>query len=953
MSTVDSFGAKSTLKVGDADYEIFRIDTVAGYEKLPYSLKILLENLLRTEDGANVTKAQIEALGGWNPDAEPDTEIQFTPARVVMQDFTGVPCIVDLATMREAVTALGGDPNKINPLSPAEMVIDHSVIADLFGREDALERNVEIEYERNGERYQFLRWGQTAFDDFKVVPPGTGIVHQVNIEHLAKVVYDRKVDGVLRAYPDTCVGTDSHTTMVNGLGVLGWGVGGIEAEAAMLGQPVSMLIPRVVGFKLTGEIPAGVTATDVVLTITDMLRKHGVVGKFVEFYGEGVAQVPLANRATIGNMSPEFGSTAAMFPVDDVTLDYLRLTGRDEQTVALVEAYAKEQSLWHDPSRELVFSEYMELDLSTVVPSIAGPKRPQDRILLSEAKEQFQKDILNYAQPTEEDSVELEGTFPASDPGVAPGQDHEHISEDGVSHQHEREHPVVLTSGDRHAASKPVRVTTPDGEAYLLDNGAVTLAAITSCTNTSNPSVMIAAGLLAKKAVDKGLKRKPWVKTTLGPGSKVVTDYYEKSGLDKALEGLDFYTVGYGCTICIGNSGPLIDEVSAAINENDLAVTAVLSGNRNFEGRISPDVKMNYLASPPLVVAYALAGSMNFDFETDPLGKDSQGNDVFLKDIWPSPEEVQEVIDNSISREQFIKQYATVFDGDERWRNLPTPTGPVFEWDENSTYVRKAPYFDGMGLEPEPITDITGARVMATLGDSVTTDHISPAGNIKAGTPAAQYLTEHGVAQKDFNSYGSRRGNHEVMIRGTFANIRLKNEMVAAVNDGQIVEGGYTRDFTLEGGPQSYIYDACMNYQAQGTPLVVFGGKEYGSGSSRDWAAKGTRLLGVKAVITESFERIHRSNLIGMGVVPLQFPEGESWKSLGLDGTEIVSIEGLEQLNEGVTPKTVKVTAEPSEFSPEGKETIVFDAKVRIDTPGEADYYRNGGILQYVLRSLV
>jgi len=953
VSTVDSFGAKSTLTVGDADYEIFRIDTVAGYEKLPYSLKILLENLLRTEDGANVTKAQIEALGGWNPDAEPDTEIQFTPARVVMQDFTGVPCIVDLATMREAVTALGGDPNKINPLSPAEMVIDHSVIADLFGREDALERNVEIEYERNGERYQFLRWGQTAFDDFKVVPPGTGIVHQVNIEHVAKVVYDRKVDGVLRAYPDTCVGTDSHTTMVNGLGVLGWGVGGIEAEAAMLGQPVSMLIPRVVGFKLTGEIPAGVTATDVVLTITDMLRKHGVVGKFVEFYGEGVAQVPLANRATIGNMSPEFGSTAAMFPVDDVTLDYLRLTGRDEQTVALVEAYAKEQSLWHDPSRELVFSEYMELDLSTVVPSIAGPKRPQDRILLSEAKQQFQRDILNYAQPTEEDSVELEGTFPASDPGVAPGQDHEHISEDGVSHQHEHEHPVVLTSGDRHAASKPVRVTTPDGEAYLLDNGAVTLAAITSCTNTSNPSVMIAAGLLAKKAVDKGLKRKPWVKTTLGPGSKVVTDYYEKSGLDKALEGLDFYTVGYGCTICIGNSGPLIDEVSAAINENDLAVTAVLSGNRNFEGRISPDVKMNYLASPPLVVAYALAGSMNFDFETDPLGKDSEGNDVFLKDIWPSPEEVQEVIDNSISREQFIKQYATVFDGDERWRNLPTPTGPVFEWDENSTYVRKAPYFDGMGLEPEPITDITGARVMATLGDSVTTDHISPAGNIKAGTPAAQYLTEHGVAQKDFNSYGSRRGNHEVMIRGTFANIRLKNEMVAAVNDGQIVEGGYTRDFTLEGGPQSYIYDACMNYQAQGTPLVVFGGKEYGSGSSRDWAAKGTRLLGVKAVITESFERIHRSNLIGMGVVPLQFPEGESWKSLGLDGTEIVSIEGLEQLNEGVTPKTVKVTAEPSEFSPEGKETIVFDAKVRIDTPGEADYYRNGGILQYVLRSLV
>lgn len=944
MSTVDSFGAKSTLTVGSTDYEIFRIDTVPGYEKLPFSLKVLLENLLRTEDGANVTKAQIEALGSWDAAAEPDTEIQFTPARVVMQDFTGVPCIVDLATMREAVTALGGDPSRINPLSPAEMVIDHSVIADLFGSENALERNVEIEYERNGERYQFLRWGQTAFDDFKVVPPGTGIVHQVNIEHLAKVIYDRTVDGVLRAYPDTCVGTDSHTTMVNGLGVLGWGVGGIEAEAAMLGQSVSMLIPRVVGFKLTGEIPAGVTATDVVLTITDMLRKHGVVGKFVEFFGEGVASVPLANRATIGNMSPEFGSTAAMFPIDDVTLDYLRLTGRDEQTVALVEAYAKEQSLWHDPARELVFSEYMELDLSTVVPSIAGPKRPQDRILLSEAKSQFEKDIVAYATAsTSDDIVDLESkhSFPASDPGQVPGE------------EEPTTRPVHINSGAPATASKPVRVTTPDGEAYILDNGAVTLAAITSCTNTSNPSVMIAAGLLAKKAVDKGLKRKPWVKTTLGPGSKVVTDYYEKSGLDKALEGLDFFTVGYGCTICIGNSGPLIEEVSAAINDHDLAVTAVLSGNRNFEGRISPDVKMNYLASPPLVVAYALAGTMNFDFETDPLGKDLDGNDVFLKDIWPSPDEVQQIIDTSISREQFITQYATVFEGDERWKNLPTPTGPVFEWDDASTYVRKAPYFDGMTMELTPVSNITGARVMATLGDSVTTDHISPAGNIKAGTPAAQYLTEHGVAQKDFNSYGSRRGNHEVMIRGTFANIRLKNELVAAVNDGQVVEGGFTRDFTQPGGPQSYIYDASRNYQAQGTPLVVFGGKEYGSGSSRDWAAKGTSLLGVKAVITESFERIHRSNLIGMGVVPLQFPAGESWKSLGLDGTEIVSIEGLDQLNEGVTPKTVRVTAEPSEFSPAGKETVVFDAVVRIDTPGEADYYRNGGILQYVLRSLV
>ncbi|WP_318841131.1 aconitate hydratase [Microbacterium sp. M28] len=952
MSTVNSFGAQSTLTVGSTDYEIFRIDTVPGYEKLPFSLKVLLENLLRTEDGANVTKAQIEALGSWDAAAEPNTEIQFTPARVVMQDFTGVPCIVDLATMREAVTALGGDANRINPLSPAEMVIDHSVIADLFGSENALERNVEIEYERNGERYQFLRWGQTAFQDFKVVPPGTGIVHQVNIEHLAKVIYDRDVNGVLRAYPDTCVGTDSHTTMVNGLGVLGWGVGGIEAEAAMLGQPVSMLIPRVVGFKLTGEIPAGVTATDVVLTITDMLRKHGVVGKFVEFYGAGVASVPLANRATIGNMSPEFGSTAAIFPIDDVTTEYLRLTGRDEQTIALVEAYAKQQHLWHDPASEPVFSEYMELDLGTVVPSIAGPKRPQDRILLSDAKSQFEKDIVNYAA-IPEDTVESEGTFPASDPGSTPGVEHEHIPTNGVSHQHEHLEANLMTSGAPHIASKPVPVTTPSGEKYLLDNGAVTLAAITSCTNTSNPSVMIAAGLVARKALEKGLKQKPWVKTTLGPGSKVVTDYYEKSGLDKDLEGLGFYTVGYGCTICIGNSGPLIEEVSTAINENDLAVTAVLSGNRNFEGRISPDVKMNYLASPPLVIAYALAGSMHFDFENDALGKGADGQDVFLKDIWPTPDEVQEIVDSSISREQFIKQYATVFDGDERWTSLPTPTGPVFEWDENSTYVRKAPYFDGMTMELTPVTDISGARVLATLGDSVTTDHISPAGNIKAGTPAAQYLTENGVAQKDFNSYGSRRGNHEVMIRGTFANIRLKNQLVRAVNGGAEVEGGYTRDFTQADAPQSFIYDASQNYQEAGTPLVIFGGKEYGSGSSRDWAAKGTSLLGVKAVITESFERIHRSNLIGMGVVPLQFPAGESWESLGLDGTEIVSISGLEELNNGVTPKMVRVTATPSEHSPEGKQTIEFDAVVRIDTPGEADYYRNGGILQYVLRSLV
>ncbi|MEZ5110680.1 MAG: aconitate hydratase AcnA [Microbacteriaceae bacterium] len=936
MSTVNSFGAKSTLTVGSTDYEIFRIDTVAGYEKLPFSLKVLLENLLRTEDGANVTKAQIEALGAWDATAEPNTEIQFTPARVIMQDFTGVPCIVDLATMREAVSELGGDPNRINPLAPAELVIDHSVIADLFGTENALERNVEIEYERNGERYQFLRWGQTAFEDFKVVPPGTGIVHQVNIEHLAQVTFTRTVGGALRAYPDTCVGTDSHTTMVNGLGVLGWGVGGIEAEAAMLGQPVSMLIPKVVGFKLSGSIPTAVTATDVVLTITEMLRQHGVVGKFVEFYGPGVASVPLANRATIGNMSPEFGSTAAMFPIDDVTLDYLRLTGRSAEQVALVEAYSKAQHLWHDADNEPTYSEYMELDLSTVVPSIAGPKRPQDRIILSDAKQQFDRDLVNYADISH-DLVDLEiaESFPASDPPAnTPESEHSH-------HQHmHRSHAPAR-------GSKPTDVELADGDKFVLDHGAVTIAAITSCTNTSNPSVMLAAGLLARNAVKKGLKAKPWVKTTLAPGSKVVTDYYEKAGLTQDLEDLGFYTVGYGCTTCIGNSGPLIPEVSAAVNENDLAVTAVLSGNRNFEGRISPDVKMNYLASPPLVIAYSIAGSMNFDFENDALGKDTEGNDVFLRDIWPSSDEVQATIDSSISKEMFDTQYSSVFEGDERWKTLPTPTGATFEWDEQSTYVRKPPYFEGMTMELTPVADIKGARVLATLGDSVTTDHISPAGNIQAASPAGQYLTEHGIERKDFNSYGSRRGNHEVMIRGTFANIRLRNQLL------DNVEGGFTRDFTQADAPQSYIYDASQNYQAAGTPLVIFGGKEYGSGSSRDWAAKGTSLLGVKAVITESFERIHRSNLIGMGVVPLQFPAGQSWASLGLDGTEIVSIEGLEQLNEGVTPKTVRVTAAPSEQSPAGKATVEFDAVVRIDTPGEADYYRNGGILQYVLRSLV
>ncbi|MDK7750180.1 aconitate hydratase AcnA [Brevibacterium sp. UMB10442] len=892
MSTVDSFKSKSTLDVGAQSYEIYRLDAVKGSEKLPFSLKVLLENLLRTEDGANITKKHIEALAQWDAKAEPSTEIQYTPARVVMQDFTGVPCIVDLATMREAVKELGGDPSKINPLAPAELVIDHSVQIDAFGTEQAIERNMDIEYQRNGERYQFLRWGQTAFDDFKVVPPGMGIVHQVNIEHLARVVMAREVDGVKRAYPDTLVGTDSHTTMVNGLGVLGWGVGGIEAEAAMLGQPVSMLIPRVVGFKLTGEIPSGVTATDVVLTITDMLRQHGVVGKFVEFYGDGVTAVPLANRATIGNMSPEFGSTAAIFPIDDVTLDYLKLTGRSEEQIALVEAYCKEQGLWHDPKNEVEYSEYLELDLSTVVPSIAGPKRPQDRIELSDAKSQFAKDLPNYTKPGEE------------------------------------------------AASVPVKMG--DGREFELTNGSVAIASITSCTNTSNPSVMMAAGLLARNARKRGLNSKPWVKTSIAPGSRVVTDYYEKSGLLEDLEALNFFVVGYGCATCIGNSGPLESEISQAIQDNDLAVTAVLSGNRNFEGRISPDVKMNYLASPPLVIAYALAGSMDFDFESQPLGKDADGVDVYLKDIWPTPEEVESVIETSIDTEMFDSKYSTIFDGDERWQALDTPEGNLFAWDENSTYVRKPNYFEGMSLEPDAVADVKGARVLAKLGDSVTTDHISPAGSFKADTPAGQYLVANGVERKDFNSYGSRRGNHEVMVRGTFANIRLQNQLL----DG--VQGGFTRDFTQEGAPQTTIYDAAMNYQKAGTPLVVLGGKEYGSGSSRDWAAKGTKLLGVAAVIAESFERIHRSNLIGMGVLPLQYPAGETAESLGLDGTEVFDIEGITELNSGTTPKTLHVTA-----TKEDGQKVEFDAVVRIDTPGEADYYRNGGILQYVLRQLV
>jgi aconitate hydratase len=883
--SLNSFNAKTNLEVAGKKYEIFNITSLPEAKNLPFSLKILLENLLRTEDGANITAEQIKALAAWDPSVEPDTEIQFTPARVIMQDFTGVPCIVDLATMREAIVELGGDAAKVNPLSPAELVIDHSVIADMFGTKDSFEQNTDIEYQRNQERYRFLRWGQTAFDEFKVVPPGTGIVHQVNIEFLARVIMTRNVEGVLRAYPDTVVGTDSHTTMVNGLGVLGWGVGGIEAEAALLGQPVSMLIPKVVGFKLNGQLPVGTTATDLVLTITEMLRKHGVVGKFVEFYGPGVSALPMANRATIGNMSPEYGSTVAIFPIDEESIRYLKFTGRTSEQLELVEKYAKVNGLWHDPSAEPRFSEKLELDLAKVVSSIAGPKRPQDRISLSEAKSAYEKISPTYfTDKTNKNKIEL----------------------------------------------------SVNGKQTTVGNGDVVIASITSCTNTSNPSVMIGAALLAKKAVEKGLSSKPWVKTTLAPGSKVVTDYYDRSGLTPYMEKLGFNLVGYGCVTCIGNSGPLPVEISKAINENDLAVSAVLSGNRNFEGRISPDVKMNYLASPPLVVAYALTGSMNHDFDKDPIGVGSDGNSVFLKDIWPSAEEIQSVIDSSISSEMFTKDYASVFDGDHRWKSLATPTGNTFEWDAKSTYVRKPPYFENMPRTPKPVTNISGARVMAILGDSVTTDHISPAGNIKADSPAGKYLAANGIDRADFNSYGSRRGNHEVMIRGTFANIRLKNLLL----DG--VEGGFTKNF-LANGEQTTIYDASMAYQAAGVPLVILAGKEYGSGSSRDWAAKGTALLGVRAVIAESFERIHRSNLIGMGVLPLQFQDGENVKSLGLTGEEVFEITGVDELNNGVTPKLVTVTAG-------GKS---FKAKLRIDTPGEADYYRHGGIMQYVLRSLL
>jgi aconitate hydratase len=926
----DSFGSKDTLEVGGSSYQIYRLDKVDGAQKLPYSLKILLENLLRTEDGANITADHVRALAAWDPTAEPDTEIQFTPARVVMQDFTGVPCVVDLATMREAVQELGGDPARINPLAPAELVIDHSVIADLFGAPDSFERNVELEYERNAERYQFLRWGQTAFDDFKVVPPGTGIVHQVNIEYLARVVFER--DGV--AYPDTLVGTDSHTTMVNGLGVLGWGVGGIEAEAAMLGQPVSMLIPKVVGFKLVGALPEGATATDLVLTITEMLRKHGVVGKFVEFYGEGVAAVPLANRATIGNMSPEYGSTVAIFPIDDETVRYLRMTGRDEQQAALVEAYAKAQGLWHDPTSEPAYSETIELDLSTVVPSIAGPKRPQDRVSLSDAKAGFRTALADYAgapadEPEGVDESSAE-SFPASDSPAYHGTNGTGAPHGAPDH------------GDLQRPSNPAKVSL-DGQEFEVDHGHVVIAAITSCTNTSNPSVMIGAALVAKKAVERGLTRKPWVKTTLAPGSKVVMDYYDRAGLTPYLDKIGFNLVGYGCTTCIGNSGPLQEPISKAVNDNDLAAVSVLSGNRNFEGRINPDVKMNYLMSPPLVVAYALAGSMDIDITTEPLGQDADGADVFLRDVWPSAQEIQEVVDSAVASEMFSRSYADVFAGDERWTSLATPEGDVFEWDADSTYVRKPPYFDGMPADPEPVTDIEGARVLAVLGDSVTTDHISPAGSIKADSPAGDYLREHGVERRDFNSYGSRRGNHEVMIRGTFANIRLRNQLAPGT------EGGFTRDFTA-GGEVTSIYDAAQHYAAAGTPLVILAGKEYGSGSSRDWAAKGTALLGVRAVIAESYERIHRSNLIGMGVLPLQYRDGESAQSLGLTGEEEFAVTGVTALNDGASPREVTVRATPTH---NGRLPIDFSVRLRIDTPGEADYYRHGGIMQYVLRSLL
>lgn len=935
MANTNSFGARAALQAGGKSYEIYRLGALADagldVSRLPYSLKILLENLLRTEDGVDVTADDIRALAGWDPSAEPNREIAFTPARVVLQDFTGVPAVVDLAAMREAMQALGGDARKINPLAPVELVIDHSVIVDSFGSNASFQRNVEIEYNRNLERYQFLRWGQSAFDDFKVVPPGTGIVHQVNLEHLSRVVFTQNRDGVMAAYPDTCVGTDSHTPMVNGLGVVAWGVGGIEAEAAMLGQPISMLIPRVVGFKLTGSLPEGTTATDLVLTITERLRQHRVVGKFVEFYGPGVSAVPLANRATIGNMSPEYGSTVSMFPIDDVTLSYMALTGRSDDQIALVEAYAKEQGLWHNPDIEPHYSEHLELDLSTVVPSIAGPKRPQDRISLVDAKTAFRGALASY--------VDLDKTKQGYDKAVDesfPASDTPAYTDSATRSQAPTDH-VDDAPANGVLPHEPVTVKFDDGAQAQINHGAVAIAAITSCTNTSNPAVMMAAALLAKNAVEKGLTRKPWVKTSLAPGSRVVTDYFERANVTQYLEALGFNLVGYGCTTCIGNSGPLIPEVSKAVTDNDLSVVSVLSGNRNFEGRIHAEVKMNYLMSPPLVVAYALAGTMDIDMFNDPLGQSSDGQNVYLRDIWPSASEVQAMVESSIESDMFKKGYADVFAGDERWQTLPTPKGDIFDWDSDSTYVRKPPYFVDMPREPDSVTDITGARVLAKLGDSVTTDHISPAGSIAPASPAAQYLLDHGVEVKNFNSYGSRRGNHEVMIRGTFANVRLRNQLAPGT------EGGFTRDFTKADGPVATIYDASRNYLEQGTPLVIMAGKEYGSGSSRDWAAKGTILLGVRAVIAESYERIHRSNLLGMGVLPLQYPDGSNAETLGLTGEETIQISGITELNSGAIPKTVHVQAGDVEF----------DALLRIDTPSEAAYYRHGGIMQYVLRNLL
>jgi aconitate hydratase len=950
--TQNSFGSESTLDAGGRSFEIFRLDALQqrfDVARLPFSLKVLLENLLRTEGNGSVDAQDIEALASWDAKAQPSKEIAFTPARVLMQDFTGVPAVVDLAAMRDAIAQMGGDAAQINPLVPAELVIDHSVQVDAFGTRDAFRVNAEREFERNQERYSFLRWGQGAFDDFSVVPPDTGIVHQVNLEYLARVVFPNEKTG--QAYPDTLVGTDSHTTMVNGLGVLGWGVGGIEAEAAMLGQPMSMLIPRVLGFRLHGELPEGATATDLVLTVTEMLRERGVVGMFVEFYGAGLAGLPLADRATIGNMSPEFGSTCAIFPIDAETLTYLKLSGRPPEQIALVEAYAKEQGLWHDENSEKpTFSDEIELDLGAVEPSLAGPKRPQDRVSLSQAKSVF-KDALRDYVPSDGDQADSQDeavaeSYPASDPPANGTPGHEQPQE-----------PAPATPRGGAATALPHNGTatsvTSGGETFELDHGHVVIAAITSCTNTSNPSVMIGAGILARNALARGLKSKPWVKTSLAPGSKVVTEYLDRAGLTEPLEQLGFNLVGYGCTTCIGNSGPLSQEISDAVNEADLAVVSVLSGNRNFEGRINPDVKMNYLASPPLCVAYALVGTMDIDIAGEPIGQDEQGEDVYLRDIWPTEQEIAQTIGEAVRADMFRKSYGEVFAGDERWNGLEVPSGERFAWDEQSTYVRLPPYFADMPVDPPPTSELQGARVLALLGDSVTTDHISPAGAIKRDGPAGAYLQEQGVAPRDFNSYGSRRGNHEVMMRGTFANIRLRNQLAPGT------EGGVTRHLRapIDGGPlvgeQTSIYDAAMRYNEEGVPLVVLAGKEYGSGSSRDWAAKGTKLLGVRAVVAQSFERIHRSNLVGMGVLPLQFPEGESAQSLGLTGEEVFAIDGIAGAAAAVQDgkggeQTVDVRAER-----DGADPVVFDARVRIDTPREAEYFRHGGILQFVLRMLL